>query len=395
MPWCPRCDETFPQGPACPRCSARLVAREREAPDDPLTVVPGLRSIKVSRRDRRALERLSGPRAPSSRALALALVLLVFASGYLLGRVGSVGTSGPTIRALPLAQPLPEVLGIQGSAAYLVASRETIASHHLTSGEVTPLARFSPPLEPGEHFATKIVAFRRSVAVVVEGGGEGHIAFAPHGRAPTVGIRGFEVAWSSPDELLVHQADGTVVKWTSGTDSVRSKTVAESADALYQTPNGAVIRVGDTLETFGTPRRRLALKKDADVVAVSPDGMRAVVRAQNRPALWDGRRVTPLGAGNGTVLGASFDHSGEHAAVLLRKDEELTLAVVDVRGNASLKPLGKGLACEGPPAWDAAGNWVYVATGDGVLHAVEASGGRIESVPTQGVGCGVAWVNTA
>src|ERR687895_2821125 len=103
MPWCPRCDETFPQGPACPRCSARLVARERESPEDPLTSVPGLRSIRVSRRDRRALERLSGPRAPSSRALALALVLLVFASGYLLGRVGSIGTSQPTVRALPLA----------------------------------------------------------------------------------------------------------------------------------------------------------------------------------------------------------------------------------------------------------------------------------------------------
>jgi hypothetical protein len=96
------------------------------------------------------------------------------------------------------------------------------------------------------------------------------------------------------------------------------------------------------------------------------------------------------------MLGASFDNSGERAAVVLRGDnEELTLAVVDVRGHATIKPLGEGIGCEGPPAWDASGEWIYVSTGDGMLHAVQASGGRIHAVKTQGVGCGVAWIDTA
>jgi len=150
MPWCPRCDETFPEGPACPRCSARLVARERETHEDTLESVPGLRSIKVSRRYLRAFERLSAPKASSSRALALALVLLVFATGFLLGRVGSMSPSaGPTmVRELDAAQPLPYE-DVKGAVSYLLDSRDplmTIAMHDLYSGDVVPRARFSPEI---------------------------------------------------------------------------------------------------------------------------------------------------------------------------------------------------------------------------------------------------------
>ncbi len=395
MPWCPRCDETFPQGPACPRCSARLVAREREVPDDPLTAVPGLRSIRVSRRDRRALERLSGPRAPSSRALALALILLVFASGYLLGRVASIAPSQPTVRALPLAEPI-SYEAVEGSVAYVVSSREplnTIAVHHLSSGDVSPRARFSSPFEATEHFVTKVVSYGRSVAAVVEHDGEGYIALAPHGRAATVGLRGVDVAWTSESELLVRQADGAIVRWTSGAESVDSMPLGDGEE-LVQTRSGAVVRRGGALEALGSSKRRLDVPEHADVIAVSADMSRAII-GKSRPALWDGRDVVAVREGKGKVLGASFDASGEHAAIVRRSGEELFLTIVDADGNAAVKPLGGGLGCEGPPAWDGAGRWVYVASGGGVLHAVEAAGGHIEAVKTNGVGCGVAWVDTA
>ncbi len=399
MPWCPRCDETFPEGPACPRCGVRLIAREGESPEDTLHAVPGLRSIKVSRRYLKALERLNAPpRQSSARPLALALVLLVFASGFLLGRVGDVGIPTPTVQSLPSSDELV-FEDIKGSVSYLISSRDrvsTIALHDLFSGTVTPRARFSPPFQPGDHVATRMVTFGRSVAVVVTANGRGWVAFAPYsrdGRRPSHGwIPGTHAAWLSETELVIRRAGGEVTRWTVGVDSVSAK-VAGDAEEIIQTQAGAILRTGQTVRTVGGPRRTLRLGSAKEVLAVSPDTTRAVVDA-SRPALWNGEERTPLRT-SGRAIGASFDPSGERAAVLLADDGELTLAVVDAAGGAALKPLGAGKACGTSPAWDASGRWIYVATDDGVLHAISAGGGMIESIKTNGVGCGVAWVDIA
>lgn len=397
MPWCPRCDETFPEGPACPRCSARLVARERETHEDTLESVPGLRQVKVSRRYLRALERLSAPtRAPSSRALALALVLLVFATGFLLGRIGSVQTAQPTVHALPLAEAIP-FDDVKGSVSYLLTSRDplmTIAVHDLYSGDVVPRARFSPGVDTADDATTRAVSFGRSVAIVVSDGDHSRVAFAPHGRIPQGWLPGDDAAWISETELLVRGHDDVLTRFEAGADRLTT-TRLEPADALIQTAAGAVVERGRRLENVDGPKRRLDLPTSGEVLAVAPDLSRAILDAK-APVLWDGEVRRPVHAYDyGKVLGASFEPSGERAAVLMASDGDLTLAVVMPRGNAAFKPLGGAPTCAASPAWDGTGRWIYVATADGVLHAVEASGSRIEAIKTHGVGCGLAWLDVA
>lgn len=379
------------------------MAREHDPFEDTLETVPGLKQIKVSRRYQRAFERLSGPlhagsgvRGASPRALALALVLLVFASGFLLGRVGSVGSGGgPVVRELPAVEALAP-LEVKGTVAYALRSRElvTIAMQDAFSGDVTARARLSPPFDPGDHVTTSVVSFGRSVAVVVISDGEGFVAFAPHGHAPQGWVAGVQAAWSSEEELLVRHVDGTVTEWSVGSDAVASSRAGD-ADDLLQTAAGPVVRRGDQLETTTSPTRRLALPDGTDpddVVAISPDMTRALLDA-DVPTLWDGEELIAMRTGDGEILGASFERSSERVAVVLRTEDGLHLGVVDQRGNAQLKSLGRGDGCEGAPAWDADGAWVYVAGGDGTLHAVEADGGRVGSVRTHGAGCGAAWLD--
>src|SRR5438552_17895091 len=166
MPWCPRCDETFPEGPACPRCNARLIQRETETDDtiDALRSVPAVRGMRVSRRHRRAMERMSGPRPHSMRMLAFSVIALVFVSGFLLGRYTGVTPSEPAIHELPAAAPLG-MADVDGSAAYALWNREqiaTIALHNLYSGEVAPLARFSAPPISADNVRTQLVSYGRS-----------------------------------------------------------------------------------------------------------------------------------------------------------------------------------------------------------------------------------------
>jgi hypothetical protein len=130
------------------------------------------------------------------------------------------------------------------------------------------------------------------------------------------------------------------------------------------------------------------------VVAIAPDTLR-VLLDDRVPTLWDGKRKVQMSTGSGKVLGAAFDPSSERVAVVLDGPDGLQLAVIDEKGDAALKPLGSGDGCTGSPVWDAAGRWVYVPGGDGTLYAVEAGGGRVESVSTQAVGCGMTWVDVA
>ena len=396
MPWCPRCDETFPEGPACPRCSARLIARDRDSPEDTLHTVPGLRAIKVSRRYLRAFERMSAPRASSSRALALALVLLVFATGFLLGRVGSVPQAQPTVHALPVAQPVPHE-DVKGAVAYLLSSRDgvtSVAQHDLYSGDVTPRARFSPPFDSGDEPDTRVVSFGRSVAMLASDGSHGLIAFAPHHLAPQGWIPGEQAAWTAENELVVLRADDALARWTASEDGLEVENIGR-ADELFQTASGAVVRRGRMLQTISGPTRRLELpEKDADVVAISPDVSTVVLNASG-PVLWDGEERRPVHAYAGRVIGASYERSGERVALLMAAKDELMLAVVMPRGNAALKPVGEGEVCATAPAWDETGRWIYVATADGSMRALEAGGGRTETVRTRGVGCGLAWLDIA
>jgi hypothetical protein len=110
--------------------------------------------------------------------------------------------------------------------------------------------------------------------------------------------------------------------------------------------------------------------------------------------LWDGRTSTRVRAEGFRAVSATFENGGDRVAAVLRRGDELTLAVVEPRGNVALKPLdARAGVCTPAISWDRSGDWIYVAPGDGALDAVEAAGGRVQAVRTHGVGCGLAWVS--
>lgn len=394
MPWCPRCDEVFPEGPACPRCSTRLVDRERGAISDELLALPELATIKVSRRDRRALERLSGPKAPSTRVLALAVAALVFAVGFLVGRLGSIESDVPSVRALPAVEALTP-FDVDGSAVYLLWTNDpliTVAVQDLYSGDVVPRARLSPPVESSSDAHTTVAALDGSIAVVVADDDSSFVAFAPAGRQSHGWVPGVEAAWASPVELWVREADGALSKWTVSDGRLRV-THDGRADRLLQTSGGAVVQRSGRL-TMTAPRGHakapiLELPDEGRVLGTN--GRRAVIDAKE-PLLWDGETARRIRV-QGEAIAASFEPYGDRAGLVLKRGDELTVAVVDARGNAALKPINANAReCTPSLTWDRSGSWMYVAPGDGSLYAVEAAGGRVESVRTHGVGCGLAWI---
>jgi hypothetical protein len=125
---------------------------------------------------------------------------------------------------------------------------------------------------------------------------------------------------------------------------------------------------------------------------LATNARRAIVEGDD-PVLWDGTTAKNIRV-QGSAVAASFEPYGDRAGLVLRQGDELTVAVVDTRGNAALKPItARAGKCAPSIAWDRSGSWIYVAPGDGSLYAVEAAGGRIESVRTHGVGCGLAWIS--
>jgi len=395
MPWCPRCDETFPEGPACPRCNARLIQREGDGLEafDALREVPAVRSVHVSRRNRRALERLSGPRTHPVRMLAFSIVALVFVSGFLLGRFAGIGpASEPTVHALAPAERL-QFEYIDGSVAYVLWTNEplaTIAQHDIYSGDVEPLARFSPWASSGP-VKTQLVSYGRSVALVANDGTNSYVAFVAPGSPAYGWVPGVEAAWSSEHELFVRQKDGKVTKWSTTADAT-TKTPAITADRIFQTASGAVAQTSRGLVPVEPGRKVLAAPSAARVLAVSPDGTRALVD-RNGPALWDGSSFTPVHIDGYQVLAGSFERSGDRVAMTLKRDGMLTIAVVDRDGKAALKQLNVAdRDCDATPAWDAAGHWIYVSPGDGLMYAMESAGVNIRRVQTRSMGCGLAWL---
>ncbi len=395
MPWCPRCDEIFPEGPACPRCSIRLVDRDRGGLPEEMHAVPEFPMIKVSRRDRRALERLSGPKAPSSRVLAAAVAALVFAVGFLLGRLGTVEPAGPSVRALPAAEALSP-LDVDGSVVYLLWTQEplaTLAAHTLATGDVVPRARLTPPFDPTFDARTHLAAFERNIALVVADGDRSYVTFARAGGTPHGWLPGVEAAWASPDELLIRQTDGTVVEWSSRPGSLQERRWGH-AERLYQTHRGAVVeQAGRLVPSRGNANDLILPPLGEGELVIATDGARALIGGRET-MLWDGKTSVRVRAEGFRTVSAAFENGGDRVGAVLRRGDELTLAVIDTRGNAALKPLDARAGACGPAiSWDRAGRWIYVAPGDGVLYAVEAAGGRVQAVRTHGVGCGLAWVS--
>jgi hypothetical protein len=399
MPWCPRCDETFPEGPACPRCNARLIQRESESVAETIESVPALRGLTVSRRYRRALSRLSGPKGPSPRVLVAALAMLVFAVGFLLGRLASVTPSpGPTVRALPVVDPLA-LDGVQGSAVYALWSRDslaTVASQDLASGDVEPRLRLSAPMGSGS-VDTRIVTLRSNVAFVAsDGRNNSYIAFSVDGSPPHGWVDGVEAAWVSSEELLVRHRDRALTRWLVEDGAVRSEP-AGRADRLWQTPTGAVVQRDGTLRNGsqalnGQGIQAPDLRKGGRVLAISGDGERALVD-DGGAAIWDGTSMRRVRVDGAEVVGASFEPSGDRIALAMRVDDGLTLGISDLRGKTALKPLdAKYRDCDPIPAWDDEGKWVYASVGNGLLYAAETGGGRMKQVRTNVVGCGLAWI---
>jgi hypothetical protein len=396
MPWCPRCDETFPEGPACPRCNARLIQRDPDGVDtiDELRSVPAVRGVHVSRRHRRALERLSAPRTRSLRLLAFSIVALVFVSGFLLGRFAGIGPVGePTVHGLAPADPV-KLANVTGSVAYSLWTDTdeplaTIAQHDVRLGDVEPLARLSPWAVAGP-IKTTLVSYGRSVALVANDGMNSFVAFVAAGSPAYGWVPGVEAAWASEHEVYVRAKDGTVTKWSPSSAGAPTTTPIR-ATRIFQTPSGAVAQTERGLEAVGT-EKVLAAPRGARVLAVAPGADRALVD-HDGPSLWDGTRFVPVHVEGYEVLAGSFESSGQRVAMTLRKDGVLTVAVVDRDGNASLKPLSiDDRDCAATPAWDAAGHWLYVAPGNGSLYAIGSAGPEIRRVETHSVGCGLAWL---
>lgn len=362
-----------------------------------LQPVAPLPQIKVPRRYRRAFDRLSGPRTPPYRALVLAGVCVAFALGFVLGRLGGAGAGQPTVSALPPVAPLTGQ-DISGSAAYLrwSATSEPLAaivSHDLFSGELRSLARLSAPPVLSDESDTRMVSFGSSVAVVLGEGDEAFVAAWLDGL-PVGWIKGTDVAWESPDRLLVRSLDGRLRRWHVERDEVATVELDGRWEALLQTARGAAV-VGPThvaMSTQASFEQTIAVPESGSVLAVSQDGSRALVSTPDGVGLWDGSELTRIDVEGFEARAASFEASGERMAITGSHEGGLTLAIVDAAGNAALKPVGADEGCSAPPAWDALGRWIYVSSGDGVLHALESGGGRTDSVRTRSVGCGLAWL---
>jgi hypothetical protein len=238
---------------------------------------------------------------------------------------------------------------------------------------------------------TQVVSYGRSVALIASDTDHSYVALAAAG-APVHGwVPGVEAAWASERDAYVRTKDGTVTRYSINGDTFMSEATIH-AGHIFQTASGAVAQTPSGLERISAAAPKLPVPAGARVLAVSPSGDRALVDHRG-PALWDGHEFKAVDIDGFDVLGASFERSGERVAVTLRREGVLTVAVVDQQGNAALKPLGTSdHGCPAVGAWDAAGRWLYVTPGDGLMYAVEVSGGRIERVPTRSVGCGIAWL---
>ena len=411
MPWCPRCDETFPQGPACPRCSARLIAREREA-----TASRGHAATRpgAARRSRfrgatrgRSIgcpaPRRRRPRGARSRTRHCSCSRRASCS------VGSAPSHRPAPRSALCRrlEPIPFEDAGRGQGVDLLRSRRHASrwrrSRCTTCSRETsvPRAQFSPPFDTTR--ACDDTTSSRSDGASPSSssdGGKGYVAFAPHGRSAAGLDAGDRSGLASPSaSSLVRHVDGALTRWTYGSDSVRSKSI-EDADELFQTRrrtrSSVAARRSRSVGVADAHARAAELEERRDRGLARHDAR--APRRRTRPTLWDGdERVADARHGSGTSSARRFEQSSERVAIaacagadgLIARDRR------PARQRRNSSRSATGTAARRRRRGTAPARWVYVAGGDGVLHAVEASGGRVEAVKTQSVGCGVAWVDVA
>lgn len=411
MPWCPRCDEVFPEGPACPRCRAALVevSGVTQAEEHAPVVLP---HVRLPRRLRRAIGGHRPPAPPPRHLIAVAVSLVLVAGGFTLGRMSAVPPDSPALRAPPVVGPR---LATAGSVAFLRPgggpAEYTLVRARLRTGMVELAGRFmSPYPQDGHRESARVSGLRGSVAVVLTGPeGRSSVAAFAVNRPPVLWLDGQEAAWEDADSLLIR--DGTrVVRWrfTAGPEA---DAIAGTWRRVIQTAVGAVLEgptetgVALHLSRPEGPVRLLDLPPGASTLAVAPAGTPALVSVDDTPSVWDGSRLTPVEVDDAyRPRGAAFSHDGARIALVLQRRDRPTrsaeqhLAVLD-RTGARVELLKLPAAherpmCDAVPTWNADGRWLFVGPGDRSVHAVEV-GGRRHRSEVHDIGCGLAWAGDA
>jgi hypothetical protein len=366
-----------------------------------------LPQLKVPRRLRKAFDRLNRPATPPRQLMGFTLLLLVFAGGVLLGRLGGVPGDGPDVRTT-LAQPLrAEVSGSLGYMARVAGSSSgepALVRHDVLTGQIDHVARFTLPFEGRER--TLVRSLEGSVALVVtDGDRRSHVAAFPVEHDPLLWLDGLEAVWESADVLLVLQSEGHLVRWTFGPQAMPRPVDGPWID-IRQTASGAVLEGERSDERFlalATSTgivEKLPVPQLSRVLAVAGSGSTALLSTGGRLELWDGSRTMPVDNADGfDALSASFSKDHQKVAVTLVSSDDrsvLLLGVVGMDGGMSIRRVSSSAQtekkdCENLPAWDPSGRWLYVVPGDGSVYAAEVGGGRMVRASPRIVGCGVAW----
>jgi hypothetical protein len=401
MPWCPRCDEVFPEGPDCPRCRSALVESAEGSP--PATAPAGIPAIKIPRRLRRAFA-TTRPAPPPRQLIALSMALVLVAGGFVLGRMSAVPPDSPVVRSAPTGLIAPA----DGSIAFLrpgfLPADYVLIRGSLRTGSIQPPSRFSSPFVSGIQVAT-VRGARGSVAVVLaDQEGRSAVAAFPFDREPVFWLPGDEAAWETADSLLVREQTG-VTRWRLR-PSLRSERIDGTWSAVHQTATGAVLETRSSPPgLYGTSedgvRRIITLPDAGETISVAPDGRRALISIDGGTSVWDGERAAPVEVDElYETRAAGFASDGGRIALLLReggpagRSSGQLLALLSGSGEKlMLHPLPADTAaldCSSPPVWDGSGRWVFVAPGDGSIHALEV-GGVTRVADARTTGCGIAW----
>lgn len=411
MPWCPRCDEVFPEGPTCPRCRAQLLDVGAEATSGPVPSSGSLPQVEVPRRLRRAFERMDREPTPPRHLLALALACLLFAGGFLVGRMGSLASDGPVLRELSSA---PVDLPLEGVVSYVArvpgpAVEPAVVRHDLPTGRVDHAGRFTLPggTIPAS-VGSRLVTYGQNVAVVLsDGGGLGAVGAFPEERRLPVWVDGVAAGWESESSLLVLDADEGLVRWAFE-EGVDRSSVPGRWTGLLPVPAGVALeRAEEGRRTLWAatpkgPREVMDVPEGARLLAAGTGAGTALLELGDEIVLWDGEERTEVRVDGREAVGAAFSPDGEEVAmVLVERDRPegstpVHLALSDLGGNTAFHPVttwSERQSCDTTPAWDADGRWVYVSPGDGAVYAVEAGGARVRGASARTLGCGIAWLD--
>lgn len=373
MPWCSQCNEVFPDGRDCPRCSSPM----QDTPGVAAPYDTALPVIKIPRRLRRAFGRVDPH--PRPRLSSVVFALMVFTGGVVVGHLGSLPGIQPQLRATRVAVPMNSHL------RYVVQDGQdaVLVTRGLDSGTLRGLRLSSSG-------AFGLVSLSGSTAVL-----NSSSVMAVPSNGPVFGwLAGDEAAWESKDQLLIRNSD-EIEGWPMS-DRTPAPIPGEWT-RIHQTPSGAALETGDALylSTRSGPRQTIALAGNSHVLAVSSDADVAFVLAVGRAGFWDGTTFTPADLGPLVPEAAAFSPDGDSVAVTLRGGREIKIAAVDRTGSAvMLKSIGKiNDPCPAVPVWSPMQDWVYIAPGDGSLYGFEAGGGSTIKVAVNNLGCALSWAN--